>query len=106
MDFHKVLGEEILSVKLADSGLDAEDGLAGGGAEIEDTVVESGFEGNDDVLGVLAFFLVEDVLVLVALGVVHLEGEDGFGAGDDVEASDLQFQVFDGAGLDGFFDFF
>ena len=42
MDLHKPLPQQILAEQLAHRALDAEDGLVGGRAELDETVVEPG----------------------------------------------------------------
>jgi len=57
VDLNEAERVEVLAEDLADTRLDAEDGLVGRGAEVHDTVVEAGGERDTDELGALGLGL-------------------------------------------------
>lgn len=97
MDLDKLLAVEVVTEQLADTRLDAEDGLVGRRAEVEDTVVKTGRKRHLGVLDALLLALLN--VGLGARGVLDREGE-GLGLDEGVELVDSDLVVLDGARLD------
>ena len=101
MDLDKAAREEELSVDLADTGLQAEDGLVSGHSQVDDTVVEADVLLDDGHLAVLRLFsvglgrwarlslLVEDL----SAGIFELEWKHWSGLVYGPDLADLQFEL-------------
>ena len=111
MDLDEVDGVEVLTEELADGGLQAEDSLVGGCAQVDDAVVKAGLHLNNDLLELFALLLLNELLSVVLTqslglsglqlsnGILHLEGQILPRSAHNMERQHLQFDL-DGALLD------
>lgn len=93
VDLNEALGDQELPEQLADAVLDSEDGLVGGGSQIDASGIESGVEVDDGQTGGLG-------LSLGSRSVLNQNRRLLGGLGNHKELGDGNLNVLDGGGLD------
>eukprot|EP00227_Mantoniella_beaufortii_P016598 CAMPEP_0197580592 /NCGR_PEP_ID=MMETSP1326-20131121/4344_1 /TAXON_ID=1155430 /ORGANISM="Genus nov. species nov., Strain RCC2288" /LENGTH=559 /DNA_ID=CAMNT_0043144371 /DNA_START=127 /DNA_END=1808 /DNA_ORIENTATION=- len=96
VDLDEVLRAQRLAEQLAHAGLHAEDGLVGGGAQVDHAVVQARVLPHAHVRGVLGL-----EGALGARGVVDAERQPGHGAADAMDGHRLELHILLGARRDG-----